>query len=44
MTPDREKELLRRVDQLENAIVVILWVGGAALVALLLHVFFGHSA
>jgi hypothetical protein len=41
MTPDREKEVLKRLDDLETWVVRLTWIGGGAIGVLVLHVFFG---
>jgi hypothetical protein len=41
MTPDREKEILARIEELQNWVTAIVWIGGVVLAALILRVFFG---
>jgi hypothetical protein len=41
MTPDREKEVLKRLDDLEAWVVRFTWIGGTAITALAVRVFFG---
>jgi hypothetical protein len=35
------KEILKRIDDLQNAVGAIMWIGGGALSVLFLRVFFG---
>jgi hypothetical protein len=38
------RQALRRLDNLEKMVVAMLWLGGGALLALFLRVFFGVGA
>jgi hypothetical protein len=41
MNRDVEAELRKRIEELQSAVVAIMWIGGAAIGALVLRVFFG---